>query len=154
MLTALVGYAATALGYLAQRGAEPVQVHEIARERDIPAPFLSKIIRVLSAKGIVATRRGTGGGVTLVADPERLTLLALCRELDEPLEPQCLFGQEVCDDRVACPAHAAMKRIRSQQLALLESLSIRQIGELDARRHRAGRIPARVRRKKAGRRSR
>jgi len=157
MLTALVGYAATALGYLALRGGEPVQVREIARERDIPGPYLSKVIRALSTRGLVATRRGSGGGVTLLVDPARMTLLELCHELDEPLlEPQCILGQKRCDDDVACPAHEAMREMRRQQMALLEDLSIQQIGELDARRFQAGKVPSKVRarRKKSARRSR
>jgi Rrf2 family protein len=157
MLTALVGYAATALGYLAQRGGAPVQVRQIARERDIPAPYLAKIIRRLSARGIVGTQRGSGGGVTLLVDPARTTLLDICTELDEPLlERQCILGQKRCDDAVACPGHQVMQQIRELQIDLFGSLTLREIGLFDARRFEGG-VPSgkpRPRRQRSSRRPR
>jgi Rrf2 family protein len=146
MLTAMTGYAATALGYLAERRGAPVRVPDIARERGIPRPFLAKIVRRLSAKGIVRTRRGVGGGVTLAVDPGRISLLDLCRMLDEPaLQARCVLGQERCTEEHACPLHGAARAIHAQQLELLTRTSLLEIGQIDSARYGARR--ARRRRK-------
>lgn len=144
MLTALVGYAATALGYLAERGAGAVQVREIARECGIPAPYLAKIVRTLSAKGIVTTQRGVGGGVVIAPDAAKMTLHELCAALEEPfLTPECMLGQDECNDDNACPAHDSMTKIRALQIAVLQRTTIAQIGAFDA-----ARSPARARRRR------
>jgi DNA-binding IscR family transcriptional regulator len=105
----------------------------------------------------VGTRRGSGGGVTLLVDPARMTLLDVCNELDvQLLEPQCIFGQKRCDDAVACPGHQVMQQIRKLQIELFGGLTLREIGLSDARRFQSGRVPSKVRprRKRATRRAR
>jgi Rrf2 family protein len=135
MLTALAGYAAIALGYLAERRGTAVRVPDIARARGIPRPFLAKIVRALSARGIVRTRRGVGGGVTLAVDPERVSLLGLCRALGEPvLLAQCVLGRPECDE--TCPLHGRVQALRARQLALLEETSLLDLGRIDASRRR------------------
>lgn len=136
MLSTMTGYAATALGYLAVQGAAAARIPDIARAREIPRPYLAKIVRRLSARGIVRTRRGVGGGVTLAVDPERLSLLDLCRVLDEPaLVPQCVLAHPTCEAEHACPLHARFQAIRAQELELLGSTNVLMIGEIDAARY-------------------
>ena len=138
MLTAMTGYAATALGYLAQRRGSAVSVPDIARARDIPRPFLAKIVRTLSAKGFVRTRRGVGGGVTLAVDPARVSLLDLSRALGEPAPlAQCVLGRPSCDEEHACSLHDKVQALRAKQLALLEETTLLDVGRIDAARQPA-----------------
>ena len=134
----MTGYAATALGYLALRDREPLQVREMARRIEIPAPYLAKIVHQLGRKGFVETRRGTGGGVRLAVDPAKTTLLQLCEALGDPvLEPHCLLGLGLCNDDVACPAHAFSRTLRSKQLKFLQRTTLLAIGRFDRRRRSA-----------------
>jgi Rrf2 family protein len=135
----MVGYAATALGYIAMRGDGPVQVREIASAARIPAPYLAKIVHQLSRRGLVLTRRGSGGGVQLACDPAAVTLYELCEALDEPLlRPHCLLGMPECTDDAACPAHAFSCEQRARRDAFLKHTTLLDIGKFDAvRRARA-----------------
>jgi Rrf2 family protein len=138
LLTATACYAATALGYLAERHGVPARIPDIAKARGIPRPYLAKIVRKLSAKGIVATRRGVGGGVVLAVDPASLSLLDLCRALDEPaLVTRCVLGRACCDDELACPLHEAIQKIRALQAKLLASTPLSEIGRRDAEQRAA-----------------
>lgn len=149
MLTAIVGYAATALGFLQENRGAPVQVREIALACSIPLPYLHKIVRLLSAKGVVKTQRGVGGGVRLADDATTLTLHELCVLLDEPLlHPQCMLGQDTCSDDNACPAHAEALKIRELQLAVLQRTTIAHIGAFDQQRARRRARQTRARRKR------
>lgn len=131
----MIGYAASALGYVALHGDGPAHVREIAREMRIPAPYLAKIVHRLGQKRFVETRRGTGGGVRLAVDPARTTLFQLCQALEDPiLEPQCLLGRGACDDDDACPAHAFSRELRERKLQFLRQTTLLDVGRFDLRR--------------------
>ncbi|MBI5434159.1 MAG: Rrf2 family transcriptional regulator [Planctomycetes bacterium] len=135
MLTPMVGYAATALGYVAARAGGPVSVHEIAAATSIPGPYLAKILHRLSRSGYVSAQRGIGGGVSLAIDPKSVTLLDLCRVLEDPiLRAQCLLGGGACSDDRTCPAHEFQSGIRSRQLDFLAATTLHEIGVYDERR--------------------
>ena len=140
MLSPMTGYAATALGYMALRDAGPLQVRELARRIEIPAPYLSKIVHQLGRIGFVETRRGTGGGVRLAVDPAKTTLYQLCEVLGDPiLEPHCLLGLGLCNDDVACPAHSFNRTLRAKQLQFLHETTLLAVGRFDKRRRKASR---------------
>lgn len=84
MLSQAVGYAATALGYVAAAGGKAVLVREVAEACDIPGPYLSKIVHALSRTALVLTQRGVGGGVTLSRDARTITLYDLCARAPRP----------------------------------------------------------------------
>lgn len=135
MLSNASGYAATALGFIAAAGGKPVLVKSIAKACDIPAPYLSKIINTLSKNELVTTQRGIGGGVTLNRSPTDITLLDLCRMLDDPiLQPKCILAVAVCSDSRACPAHEFNKSCRSKVLNFLQSTTVADIAAFESAR--------------------
>ncbi len=135
MLSPMIGYAATALGYIAMHGPKPMQVREIAEVMQIPAPYLAKIVHQLGRKGLVKTQRGTGGGVRLAIDPAKTTLYQLCEALEDPiLEAQCLLGLGVCNDDVACPAHSLSRDLRERKLEFLRKTTLLAVGQYDKQR--------------------
>jgi Rrf2 family protein len=76
------GYAIEALACLARHGAESMLVREIARNTEIPLPYLSKIFQRLGDAGIVETKRGYKGGVRLSRPPAEITLLQIDAAVD------------------------------------------------------------------------
>jgi Rrf2 family protein len=71
------GYAIEALACLARHGEESMLVREIAKNTDMPLPYLSKIFQRLGDAGIVETKRGYKGGVRLSRPPAEITLLQI-----------------------------------------------------------------------------
>jgi Rrf2 family protein len=142
MLSQAVGYAATALGYVAAAGGNPVLVKEIAQACDIPGPYLAKIIHSLSRLGLVLTQRGIGGGVTLARPAQEITLYDLCRALGDPIVQQrCMLGIAECSDERACPAHKFYVNHRARQIEFLKQTNLADIAAFETRR-RWGRTPA------------
>jgi Rrf2 family protein len=140
MLSPMIGYAASALGYIALCDAQPVQVREVAKLMQIPAPYLAKIVCQLRRKRFVETRRGIGGGVRLAIDPAQTTLYDLCEALEDPiLEVQCLLGLGVCNDDVACPAHVFSRDLRRRKLEFLRKTTLLDVGRYDQRRRKGSR---------------
>lgn len=135
MLSQAVGYAASALGYVAAAEGKPVLVREIADACAIPAPYLSKIIHSLAKQGLVITQRGVGGGVVLARDAAAISLFDLCRALgDCAAEERCMLGTAACSDRRSCPAHEFWCAHREKLLEFLRQTSVAEIGTFEALR--------------------
>lgn len=135
MMSQAVGYAATALGYVAAAGGKPVLVKEIADAAAIPAPYLAKIVQSLARKGLVLTQRGVGGGVTLARAPQDITLFEICEALDDPsVQSRCMMGVAECSDERACPCHRFWTGQRARHIEFLQATTVSDIAAFETRR--------------------
>ncbi len=129
MLSATSQYALRALVRLA---AEPegaaVLGRDLARECEIPANYLSKILWQLRNSGLVSTARGSGGGYRLERQADNVRLLDVV-EVFEALHtrPACLLGKGECSDKDACSAHHAWTKVRRTYVEFLEANTIADI---------------------------
>ena len=121
-ITRQADYAVRAVLYLAQIDQETrATTKQIAKEQNIPASFLAKIIAQLTVAGLLLTTRGVRGGVTLAKDSEDISLLEVVEAIDGPvLMNSCVNDSYNCpiDDcpirPVWCDAHAELvERLRS-----------------------------------------
>src|SRR6185369_8369378 len=81
-----VDYALRALSYLAAQTPDcPVSRREIQTKQDIPAHFLSKIMKRLESGGFVQSYMGARGGFTLKRSPEEINLKEVYECLEGPL---------------------------------------------------------------------
>jgi Rrf2 family protein len=135
MLGQAAGYAATALGYVAAAGGKSVLVKDIAEACVIPPAYLAKIIHQLAKRGVVATQRGVGGGVSLIRPASQVSLLELCEALGDPiLEPRCMLGVAQCSDERSCPAHQFWTAHRAQHIDFLTRTTIADLASFETRR--------------------
>lgn len=135
MLSQAVGYAATALGYVAAAGGKSVLVKDIAEAAEIPAPYLAKIVQSLARKGLVNTQRGIGGGVTLARPADQISLYELCVALDDPaVEQRCMLGTAACSDERACPAHRFWTGQRAKNLEFLQRTTVADVAAFETKR--------------------
>jgi Rrf2 family protein len=81
MFSRTVEYALRAVVFLAQQG-RAATTAEISLGTKVPAPYLAKVLQALSAAGIVAARRGVGGGIALAVEPEDLSILTVVNAVD------------------------------------------------------------------------
>ena len=137
MLSKSVGYAITALGFVAAHE-KPVLVKDISTTTGIPYAYLAKIIHGLSKKRIVETRKGFGGGVLIPETSRKLSLYDLCVSLDDPIvgEPRCMLGEDKCSDERSCPAHLHYIATRRKTIRFLKSKTIDEIAKFELQRNR------------------
>ncbi|MEM0983475.1 MAG: Rrf2 family transcriptional regulator [Planctomycetota bacterium] len=134
-LAPATGYAVLGLGYLAAAAGKPALVRDIASACDLPAPYLAKTLNRLGRAGIVKTRRGIHGGVSLARAAAELTLYEVCEALDDPiLENRCLLGTDECSERRACPAHAFRTKHREQAMTFLRETTIADVASFETQR--------------------
>lgn len=135
MISQGVGYAVTALGFIASAGGKPVLVRDIAESGKIPAPYLAKIINALAKRGIVNTQRGVGGGVTLAREAHTISMYDLCVALDDPaVQDTCMFGGAECSDDRSCPAHHFWTTHRAAITEFLKASNVEDVAAFELRR--------------------
>ena len=109
-------YALRAMTHLARlESAERVRSSDLGAAVDVPAPFLSKIMRRLVAVGLVDAKKGHHGGFVLAKPPGDIRFIDILRAVDfEPAADHCLFGLANCDANNPCPLHSQWSILKGQ----------------------------------------
>ena len=105
MLSQTVEYALRAATYLAISPEEPRTVDQIAEATRVPVAYLAKVMQSLVRGGMVTSRRGVGGGFTLVRPPREVRILEIVQAVD-PIQriTTCPLGLASHGTRL-CPLH-------------------------------------------------
>jgi Rrf2 family protein len=125
-----VDYAIRALSYLA---AQPTDVivsrREIQTKQDIPAHFLSKIMKRLASGGLVKSYMGTRGGFALKKLAEEISLKEVYECLEGPLLlMECLEeGERACRYCAVCRQISVWGEAQQMLANYLAGVSLQQI---------------------------
>ncbi len=125
-------YAFQALGYLGTQEAQRwVSSDEISEHTQIARPYLVRILAALSAKGVIKSKKGIGGGYVLARKPKLISLCEVVRAVDGPVAPlSCisLNWRESCPEEVRCHARNTIYvRMRDAMLAVLQEFSVQDL---------------------------
>ena len=101
-------YALRAVALLAQNYPEPLKTSQISQRARITKPYLVKVLQALARANMVATRRGVGGGVSLIKPPDEVTILDVVNAVD-PIQriDACPIGLASHGVRL-CPMHSRL----------------------------------------------
>jgi Rrf2 family protein len=130
MLSKRSQYALRALSYLAEQGGKsPVLISEISKKKKIPIKFLENILLELKSVGILASRKGKGGGYYFLKDPAKVRVADVIRQVNGPialLPCVSLHFYERCKDcdEKHCALHDMMVEVRDATLNILEKRTI------------------------------
>lgn len=115
-------------------GGEPgvaARTDDLGRRTDVPRAYLTKIIQALAHAGLVRTRRGTGGGVTLLEPPESITLRRIIEAVEGPIAlNRCVIRRGLCSRDSTCPVHPVWARLQGIVTRELESVRVQDLVEL------------------------
>jgi Rrf2 family transcriptional regulator, iron-sulfur cluster assembly transcription factor len=125
-LTLKADYAVRVLVDLAMRPAgAAVPTAEVGRTTAVPRAYLTKIVQALARAGLLGTRRGMGGGISLVADPRAITLRRVIEAVEGPIYlNRCLIRRGLCPRDGSCPIHPAWTRVQGALLRELDAVAI------------------------------
>lgn len=123
MLSKKTKYGIKALVYIASHEGEgPVQTSEIAKNENISLKFLESILLSLRKSGILASKKGKGGGYYLLEEPGEIKMTSIIRVLEGPiamLPCVSLNYYEKCEDcpyESTCSVHSLMVQVRDSTL--------------------------------------
>ena len=110
-------------------------IQELSAQENIPIKFLEQILLALRHAGLLSSKRGVGGGYTLLRAPGEITLRDVLRVLDGPVAPvPCAAEQPTerctCPDPKTCPLRLMMIDLRGDITRLLERRTIEDMMRL------------------------
>lgn len=131
MLTKKSKYGLKAVLYLAsQADRGPISVAEVAEHERIPRKFLEAILVDLKRHGLLHSRKGKGGGYSLMKTPGEITVGQVIRTLDGPLALIPCVSQTAyapckeCVDEETCGVRLAMKDVRDATAQILDHTTL------------------------------
>ena len=134
MLTKKTKYGLKAMAYLARNShGRPVLISDIAHQEKIPLKFLEGILLDLKKNGLLASKKGKGGGYFLEIPAKNIPIASIIRVLDGPialLPCVSLNYYKKCDDcidEVSCSLNRVMVQVRDKTLKVLESQSLEDL---------------------------
>src|SRR5690348_13042258 len=132
MLTTTSEHALRALAFLARlpEGAS-ILGRDLARQAEIPANYLSKILWTLGNAGIIDATRGNGGGYRLRRGAGEIRLYEVVELFDrDRVRLTCVLGgAKDCDCESPCTAHNAWRDVRTAYLDFLHTKTVADISK-------------------------
>jgi len=117
MLSNTSKYAIRALIYLELYSSpeNKVGIKEIARELDIPSPFLGKILQGLVRSGILGSTKGPHGGFYLDRPAMDIPLMDIIEIIDgTDVFNECALRTISCDPERPCSMHQKLAQARKE----------------------------------------
>jgi len=130
MLSKKTQYAFQALMYLSQsKGSVPILISEISKKKKIPLKFLENILLEMKNSGILASKKGKGGGYFLAKKADEIILADVMRLIDGPialLPCVSLHFYKKCNNcnEEECGLRKMLIRVRDATLAILEHQTV------------------------------
>jgi Rrf2 family protein len=120
-------YALRAVICLANEPRKSLVTNEVAKQTQVPAGYLSKVLQILGRAGIVRSQRGLYGGFLLAKPGDQLTVLEVINAVD-PLKriEHCPLGLESHGPEL-CPLHQRLDKIMAQAEKALSSITIQDL---------------------------
>lgn len=112
---------------------------EVSTEVKQPKEFVSKVLQILTASGIVGSKKGKNGGFFLAKEPKNVRLIEIVEAIDGlDVFNCCVLGFPGCSKEEPCPVHnkwgvlrdEAYRMLSEETLADLEEKTIIKINSL------------------------
>ncbi len=130
MISAKCKYGLKAMTYIARYGASsPVLIADIAEAENIPKKFLDVILLELKIGGMLASKKGKGGGYQLARAASRISIADVVRVLNGPLGPLSCAGDEArdcadCRPGCSCAIRSVMRQVHDAITSVLENTMV------------------------------
>jgi Rrf2 family protein len=136
MLSKKAQYSILALVKLAKEyNNGPVLISSISQTEKIPKKFLESILFDLKQLGVLASKKGKGGGYFLIRSPQEISLADIIRHIDGAIALiPCVtykFYQpcQHCKDEITCGIRSYIKDVRDETVNILKNINLADIIE-------------------------
>lgn len=98
----------------------------LAAETGLPAPTVSKLLRMLAKADLLDSQRGPQGGYSLARDPQHISMAEIITAIEGPIAlMECLSDvTSDCDVEAICPTRTNWSRINHAIRRALEGISL------------------------------
>lgn len=121
----LTDYAMLILAELATRPETVLSATSLAEALRLPAPTVSKILKMLSDAAMVSSLRGAEGGYRLARAPETISVADVISAMEGDLAlTECCDKSDACSITAVCNMSGNWRKINKMVHALLAKVSI------------------------------
>jgi Rrf2 family protein len=131
MISMKTKYALRALSAMARTSDKGAfLIADLARTENIPKKFLESILLTLKNQGVLSSRKGPGGGYSLVKSPASLTIGSVVRAFEGDLAPvQCLSESarntcQECGSDPSCGIRLVMADVMNAVSSVLDKVTL------------------------------
>ena len=131
MLSKKTKYAIRALIALGEHfGGESMNILSISQKEKIPKKFLEQILLEMRNAGFLFSKKGAGGGYSLLKDPAEINLVQVMRLTGGPIaQLPCVSLNfyrrcEECKEEATCGIRATFMSVRDATLKILSETTI------------------------------
>lgn len=124
-----IDYGLRAMIYLAglQRG-RIASLQDLSSTLRLPREFLAKILKVLTARGLVRSARGAHGGYQLARPPGEISFLEVIEAVEGPVQLNiCLDHLDRCDVSAGCTMYHVWKAGQDRMLEVYRRTSLAEL---------------------------
>ena len=128
-MTKQADYGIVLLTRLAQEPEHQYNATELAQETQLPAPTVSKILKILARAGLLSSHRGVKGGYALAMDPGQITVAQIISALDGPIAiTECIDDTPgECSQESFCGVRANWQRINEAIRGALDEITLEEM---------------------------
>jgi FeS assembly SUF system regulator len=102
---------------------------ELAEETRLPAPTVSKILKMLARQHLLSSHRGVKGGYSLARETAAITMAQIISALDGPIAiTECIDDSPgECSQEPSCSVRGNWQRINDAIRLALESITLAEM---------------------------
>jgi FeS assembly SUF system regulator len=127
-ISKLADYGTIVLTAMGREPAWTFSAAELASRTGVPAPSVSKILKILLRQGIVVSLRGASGGYKLARSPAEISTVQILNALDGPLGvTECSVSPGLCKREAHCGTRTHWHMINRVVLQALEQITLQQM---------------------------
>ena len=122
----LTDYAVVVLVAMGHRPGHTHTVARLAEDTGVPAPTVSKVLKLLTSSTLTSARRGANGGYALARAAESITIADIVIALDGPIAlTECVGGHDTaCGVGGACSMRGNWDKINRAIRHALEDVTL------------------------------
>ena len=128
-MTKQADYGIVLLTRLAQEPGRLFNATELAHDTQLPAPTVSKILKILARGGLLSSHRGVKGGYALARAADRITVAQINSALDGPIAiTECIDDTPgECTQESFCSVRGNWQRINEAIRSALEEITLAEM---------------------------
>ena len=129
MLSRASKYAILSTLYLVEHSSadKKISVKEIAKNIDVPHPFLAKLFQRLVRASVISSTKGPNGGFYMTPKNENGTVCDIIENIDglDKLN-DCFLGLDKCNSEEPCPVHFIVEPFKNSLLGKFRDKTIKE----------------------------
>lgn len=128
-ITRETDYGIVLTAFMAAHEQQAFSAASLARQRGLPLPMVSKILKLLTRAGLLRSQRGVRGGYSLSRSPDQISVADIIDALEGPIAITECSADTPPDCQSHCSVSGHWYRINQTVRDALANISLRQMSE-------------------------